>query len=221
VERTIPVPDTRAFLKQATATAAALGAARLAPAIATRDSLGGTELVPLLIETDRDQLLEALVARIRGGLDYPTLLGAIAEASVRQVRPYPHVEFKYHAFMVPKAVHRTRTLGRPEDRWLAVLWAADIFEGFQAAEQRSGCWSIGPVREQLVPPAHKAESAFRDAMESLGSGGGRRIRDRPGALAAAGPALRPQEGHLHETATSGRHAHTTRYASGSGSRTGL
>ena len=41
----------------------------------------------LLIETDRDQLLEALVARIRGGLDYPTLLGAIAEASVRQPSP--------------------------------------------------------------------------------------------------------------------------------------
>jgi hypothetical protein len=84
----------RAFLKQATVTAAALGAARVAPAIATPDSAGHTDPVPLLIETDRDQLLEALVARIRGGLDYPTLLGAIAEASVRQVRPYPHVGFK-------------------------------------------------------------------------------------------------------------------------------
>jgi hypothetical protein len=79
----------RAFLKQATATAAALGAARLAPAIATPDSPGQNDLMPLLIETDRDRLLEQLVARIRGGLDYPTLLGAIAEASVRQVRPYP------------------------------------------------------------------------------------------------------------------------------------
>ena len=155
----------RTFLKQATATAAALGAARLAPAIATPDSPGLTDLVPLLIETDRDQLLEALVARIRGGLDYPTLLGAVAEASVRQVRPYPHVGFKYHAFMVLQAVHRTTTLGRPEDRWLPVLWAADVFKGSQAAEQRSGSWSLGPVRERLVPPAHKAEGAFRDAME--------------------------------------------------------
>jgi len=155
----------RTFLKQATVTAAVLGAARLAPAIATPDSPGRTDLVPLLIETDRDQLLEALVARIRGGLDYPTLLGAIADASVRQVRPYPHVGFKYHAFMVLQAVHRTTTLGRPEDRWLPVLWAADVFKGSQAAEQRSGSWSLGPVREQLVPPAHKAEGAFRDAME--------------------------------------------------------
>jgi hypothetical protein len=106
-----------------------------------------------------------VVARIRGGLDYPTLLGAVAEASVRQVRPYPHVGFKYHAFMVLQAVHRTRTHGRPEDRWLPVLWAADVFKGSQAAEQRTGSWSLGPVRERLVPPAHKAEDAFRDAME--------------------------------------------------------
>ena len=155
----------RAFLRKATATAAALGAARLTPAIATPDSPDHADLLRLLIETERDQLLEALVARIRGGLDYPTLLGAIAEASVRQVRPYPHVGFKYHAFMVLHAVHRNRTLGRPEDRWLPVLWAADIFKGSQAAEQRSGSWSLGPVRERRVPPAHKAEDAFRDAME--------------------------------------------------------
>jgi hypothetical protein len=155
----------RAFLKKATATAAAFGAARLTPAIATPDSPDHADLLRLLIETDRDQLLEAVVARIRGGLDYPTLLGAIAEASVRQVRPYPHVGFKYHAFMVLHAVHRTRTLGRPEDRWLPVLWAADVFKGSQAAEQRSGSWSLGPVRERRVPPAHKAEDAFRDAME--------------------------------------------------------
>jgi hypothetical protein len=155
----------RSFLKQATAMAAALGAARLARAISTSDSPVQTDLVPFLIETDRDRLLERLVARIRDGLDYPTLLGAIAEASVRQVRPYPHVGFKYHAFMVLQAVHRTTRLGRPEERWLPVLWAADLFKGSQAEEQSLGTWALGPAPEQLVPPAHKAEGAFRDAME--------------------------------------------------------
>ena len=154
----------RTFVKQTTATAAALGAARLAPAVAA-DSPGRTGLVPLLIESDRDQLLDRLVARIRDGLAYPSLLGAVAEASVRQVRPYPHVGFKYHAFMVLHAVHRTTTLGRPEDHWLPVLWAADVFKGSQAAEQRAGRWSLGPVREHRAPPADKAEDAFRDAME--------------------------------------------------------
>jgi hypothetical protein len=154
----------RAFLKRATATATAVGAVRLAPAIAPTDSPAQTDLGPLLIETDRDQLLEPLAARIRGGLDYPTLLGAIAEASVRQVRPYPHVGFKYHAFMVLQAVHRTTLFGRAENRWLPVLWAADVFKGSQAAEQRLGSWALAPVPEQLVPPAHKAERAFRDAI---------------------------------------------------------
>ena len=85
--------------------AAAAGTATVSPA---HDGL-----VRLLIDSDRDHLLEQLVARIRPGLDYPTLLGAIAEASVRQVRPYPHVGFKYHAFMVLHAVHLTTRLGRP------------------------------------------------------------------------------------------------------------
>ena len=155
----------RAFLRQAATTAAALGVARLAPATTAPALPAHSELVPLLIDTDRDRLLERLVARIRGGLDYPTLLGAIAEASVRQVRPYPHVGFKYHAFMVLQAVHQSTMLGRPQDRWLPVLWAADVFKGSESAEQRLGSWSLGPVPEQLVPPAHKAEGAFRDAME--------------------------------------------------------
>ena len=154
----------RAFLRKATATAAAFGAARCAPAASGPTISGQAGLVSLLIDTDRDPLLERLVERIRDGLGYPALLGAIAEASVRQIRPYPHVGFKYHAFMVLQAVHRTTRLGRMQDRWLPVLWAADVFKGSQAAEQRLGSWALGSVPEHLVPQAHKAEGAFQDAM---------------------------------------------------------
>ena len=155
----------RAFLRKATATAAAFGAARLAPAVSVPTMPGHADLMSLLIDTDRDRLLERLVARIRDGLGYPALLGAIADASARQIRPYPHVGFKYHAFMVLQAVHRTTRLGRPQDRWLPVLWAADVFKGSQAAEQRLGNWALGPVPEHRLPAAHKAEGAFQDAME--------------------------------------------------------
>ena len=155
----------RAFLRKATATAAAFGAARLAPADSVPTVPGNAGLVSLLIDTDRDRLLERLVEHIRNGLGFPTLLGAIAEASVRQIRPYPHVGFKYHAFMVLQAVHRSTLLGRPQDRWLPVLWAADVFKGSQAAERRLGNWTLGAVPEHLVPAVHKAEGAFRDAME--------------------------------------------------------
>ena len=156
----------RTFLKKTAVSAAAFGMARLASAAGTATvSTAHDGLVRLLIDTDRDRLLEQLIVRIHAGLDYPTLLGAIAEASVRQVRPYPHVGFKYHAFMVLHAVHRTTRFGRPEDRWLPVLWSGDIFKSSQAAEQRLGSWTLGPVHEHVVPPAGKAEGAFRSAME--------------------------------------------------------
>ncbi len=154
----------RAFLRKATATAAAFGAARLAPAFSAPTVTADAGLVPLLVDSERDRVLERLVERIHRGLGYRALLGAIAEASVRQIRPYPQVGFKYHAFMVLQAVHRTTLLGRPQDRWLPVLWVADVFKGSQAAEQRLGSWALGSVPEHLVPPAHKAEGAFQDAM---------------------------------------------------------
>jgi len=154
----------RAFLRKSTAAAAAFGAARCAPAASGPAISGQAGLVSLLIDTERDPLLERLVERIRDGLGYPALLGAIAEASVRQIRPYPHVGFKYHAFMVLQAVHRTTRLGRLQDRWLPVLWAVDVFKGSQAAEQRLGSWTLGSVLEHLVPQPHKAEGAFQDAM---------------------------------------------------------
>ncbi len=64
----------------------------------------------LLFESDRNRVIEQLVGAIRAGLQYPTPLGAVAEAWAREVRPYPHVGFNYHAFMV-----RTRCTGL---RWL-------------------------------------------------------------------------------------------------------
>lgn len=156
----------RAFLTRAAGSVAVFGTARRAFAVDTETAPPADDgLVRLLVDADRDHLLEQLVRRIGDGLDYPTLLGAIAEASVRRVRPYPHVGFKYHAFMVLHAVHATTRLGRPEDRWLPVLWSADVFKGSQASEQRLGHWSLRPVPEHPIPAAGKAEAAFRGAME--------------------------------------------------------
>jgi len=156
----------RTFLKKSAVSATAFGTARFADAAATAPvSPANDGLVQMLIDSDRDRLPEYLVARIRNGLDYPTLLGAIAEASVRQIRPYPHVGFKYHAFMVLHAVNLTTRLGRLEDRWLPILWSADVFKDSQAAEERLGGWALGPVPEPLVRSPDKADDAFRIAME--------------------------------------------------------
>jgi len=78
----------RTFLKRATATAVAFGAARLAPATTTQALPAHADLVPLLIETERDRLLERLVGRIRNGLDFPTLLGRRVAAAAKRRAPH-------------------------------------------------------------------------------------------------------------------------------------
>ena len=57
----------RAFLRKAAATAAAFGVARLAPGASVPTVPADAGLVSLLIDTDRDRLLERLVERIRNG----------------------------------------------------------------------------------------------------------------------------------------------------------
>ena len=119
-------------------------------------------LLDLLIDTERENLLEALVTRIAAGLTYSELLGAVAEAAARQVRPYPHVGFKYHAFMVLHAVDRTTRLGPADETWLPILWAADAFKGAQAQEQSRSGW--------VLPDASAAHPSSRV---------GRAVRQRP------------------------------------------
>jgi hypothetical protein len=156
--------DRRGFLKTTTTAAAAWASGLLSAAEATAVD-GDPALVHLLIDTDRERLPELLVARIRAGLPYPALLGALAEAAVRTVQPYPVVGFKYHAFMVLQAVNLASVHARLEDRWLPLLWAADAFKGSQAEEQVAGDWSLGSVPAHLVPPAEQAETAFLEAMD--------------------------------------------------------
>ena len=162
------MPLNRRDFLTAAASATAFGPARCTSAttIATPgDSQSRKDLLRLLIESDRQSLIERLVTRIRAGLDYPTLLGAVAEASAREIRPYPHVGFKYHAFMVLHAVHLTTRLGRAEDRWLPILWAADLFKASQAAEQRLGSWTMGTSPKRLPASSAKAEDALRLALD--------------------------------------------------------
>jgi len=133
-------------MKRRTFLTAAAGLGAAAPWTWPRSSMvlapSRPALLDLLIAGERATLLEALVARIRAGLRYPELLGALAEAAARQVQPYPHVGFKYHAFMVLHAVDRTTRLGPRDEPWLPILWAADAFKGAQAQEQSRGGWVL-------------------------------------------------------------------------------
>jgi hypothetical protein len=121
-------------------------------------------LVRLLEETPWERVLEELGARIRRGLAYPEALAALLLAGVRNIQPRP-VGFKFHAVLVVNSAHLASVASPASDRWLPLLWAVNQFKVSQAADVRAGDWTLGPVDEQAVPPAHKARAAFVDAMD--------------------------------------------------------
>jgi hypothetical protein len=121
-------------------------------------------LVRMLEETPQERVLEELGARIRRGLAYPEALAALLLAGVRNIQPRP-VGFKFHAVLVVNSAHLASVASPASDRWLPLLWAVNQFKSSQAADVRAGDWTLGPVDEAAVPPAHKARAAFVDAMD--------------------------------------------------------
>src|SRR5438552_1055957 len=123
-------------------------------------------LVRLIEETPREKLLEAVGQRIRGGTPYREVLAALLLAGVRNVQPRPSVGFKFHAVLVVNSAHLASISSPDEHRWLPIFWALDYFKGQQAADEREGNWTMGPVDESRVPSPHRALQAFTDAMDS-------------------------------------------------------
>ena len=105
------------------------------------------EIAQLLIDTPRASLLETLVARIRGGLRPAELLRGLTIAGCREVSPYPHVGFKYHAVMMLRSVELS-VAGMPDERrWLPLLWTANYFKAASAQEDRFRPWSLPAMGE--------------------------------------------------------------------------
>ena len=125
------------------------------------------DLLDLLEETPRSQVIERVVARIHSGLNYEDLLGALTLATVRNVQPYPDVGFKYHAVMVLHAIHHTTMGMPPADRWLPALWAVDNFKEEQAEERRSSGWTMAapPPVPTPAPSAVQARAALAAALD--------------------------------------------------------
>lgn len=103
------------------------------------------EVARLLIDTPRGSLLPALTARIRAGLSPSELLGGLTVAACREVSPYPHVGFRYHAVMMLRSVELS-VAGMPDERrWLPLLWTADYFKRASAQQDRFRPWSLPPI----------------------------------------------------------------------------
>lgn len=122
-------------------------------------------LVRLLEETPREKVLEEIAHRVRKGLSYQNLLAALFLAGVRNIQPRP-VGFKFHAVLVVNSAHLASLASPDSDRWLPLFWAIDQFKSSQAQDIKEGNWTMGPVKENALPPSHKARTAFIEAMEN-------------------------------------------------------
>lgn len=123
-------------------------------------------VVRLLEETPREQLLEAVAARIRAGLSYQDALAAVFLAGVRNVEPRPSVGFKFHAVLVVNSAHLASLAASDAERWLPLFWAMDYFKTAQAqnVRERNG-WRMPAVRSGPIPVGEKAIEAFTSAMD--------------------------------------------------------
>ena len=148
-----------------------LCAAGSAAAVGLSGRLGLAEALPevgalhrLLEETPRERIAAELAELIGDGLDHRRTLTALAVATSRRVRPFPHVGFKYHTVLALQSVHLTALNLPGRERWLPVFWALDYFKRAQEAERRQSGWTMGP---QPAPAAGTVEAARKNLTDAL------------------------------------------------------
>ena len=122
-------------------------------------------LVRLIEETQRGKLLEAVAERIQKGTSYREVVAALLLAGVRNIQPRPSVGFKFHAVLVVNSAHLASISSPDEQRWLPIFWALDQFKSSQARDVEENNWTMAPVDESHVPPAHQARAMFIEAMD--------------------------------------------------------
>ena len=131
-----------------------LAAGAFAPCMTGASAVADGALARLLIDTPRRDLLAALIPRIQAGLRPMQLLGGLAIAACREVSPYPHVGFRYHAVMMLRSVELS-VAGIPDGRrWLPLLWTADYFKAASAQQHNVRPWSLPPIGTSVgnAPP---------------------------------------------------------------------
>jgi hypothetical protein len=177
--------DRRRFLATSVAATAAAGLSQLdflgkLPRVSAQEAqpdpkivrfTGDIEpLVRVIEETPREKLLEEIAGRIQKGTTYREVVAALLLAGVRNIQPRPSVGFKFHAVLVVNSAHLASISSPDEHRWLPIFWALDSFKGSQARDVEEGNWTMGPVNEGQVPPAHQAREKFASAMDRWNEG---------------------------------------------------
>jgi hypothetical protein len=121
-------------------------------------------LVRLLEDTERDKLMERIIAEVRKGTSYEQLLSAVFLAGARGIQPRP-VGFKFHAVLVINSAHLASLRAPDKERWLPLFWAIDNFKNSQASNEKEGNWRMAVVEESKLPAPHRAKQRFVEAMD--------------------------------------------------------
>ncbi len=175
-----PSPTRRTFLERTSRKAAVfsggLGFLSQLPLVTASDGAKRLELikfdqeaeplVKLIEDSPREKLLEAVAQRIRQGVSYRQILGALLLAGIRNVQPRPSVGFKFHCVLVVNSCHLASLSGPDQDRWLPIFWALDYFKSSQENEAENSGWRMKAVNDSNVPDPSKAKALFLEAMDS-------------------------------------------------------
>ena len=154
--------DRRTFLR-ATGGAAALGLGAGPGLARALPEIGA--LHRLMEETPHERAAVELAALVGRGLDRRTTLAALAVATSRRVRPFPHVGFRYHTVLALQSAHSTALNLRGRERWLPVFWALDYFKRAQERERRASGWTMGPPPPPAAGTAADARRRLVDALD--------------------------------------------------------
>jgi len=149
----------RTFIQ--TAGAAGLG---LAGRVGWSTAAPVAQMLELLEESPRERIPGELVRMIRAGLRQEEAIAALSLAAVRNVQPYPDVGYKYHAFMMLRAIQSAAQHLSSTDQWLPVVWAADYFKNTQAEEHATSGWRL-PAR--VAGPVDDAQAARHSLIAAL------------------------------------------------------
>jgi hypothetical protein len=135
----------------------------LPPGMLTR---GG--LAELIVETERERVLERITPHFVSGISANHVLAAVLTAGARHVVPRSDFSKEHHVLLFVHAMQRAEERAPPRLRNRPALWAVDYFKEAQATARESQTESLSELpHEPASAGTASAVTAFRDAMEAF------------------------------------------------------
>ncbi len=113
----------------------------------------------------RAQILDLAAERMRRGVDFETMLGAVFLAGLHEIEPW-YVGGKLHAVLMVASIFDLADTATPEEAWLGTLWNLDDFKRSQERDLVGGDWVMPPKPAVSFPDETSARREFLAAMDA-------------------------------------------------------